>query len=89
MYDAQIGRFWRIDPMDQFPSGYTGLGNDPANMIDPSGMATGTHWFPQPLDGPPPPPNQPHKGEYFADDDPAALLASAQEWLDFLANDLW
>jgi RHS repeat-associated protein len=85
-YDAQIGRFWGIDPMDQFPSGYTGLGNDPANMIDPSGMATGTHWFPQPLDGPPPPPNQPHKGEYFADDDPAALLASAQEWLDFLAK---
>ncbi len=38
-YDPQIGRFWGIDPMDQFPSGYTGLGNDPANMIDPSGMA--------------------------------------------------
>ncbi|HTN44829.1 MAG TPA: RHS repeat-associated core domain-containing protein, partial [Flavipsychrobacter sp.] len=37
-YDPQIGRFWGIDPMDQFPSGYTGMGNDPANMIDPSGM---------------------------------------------------
>lgn len=37
-YDAQIGRFWGIDPMDQFPSGYTGMGNDPANNIDPSGM---------------------------------------------------
>lgn len=37
-YDPQIGRFWGIDPADQFPSGYTGMGNDPANMIDPSGM---------------------------------------------------
>lgn len=37
-YDAQIGRFWGIDPADQFPSGYTGMGNDPANNIDPSGM---------------------------------------------------
>jgi len=37
-YDPQIGRFWGIDPADQFPSGYTGMGNDPANMIDPTGM---------------------------------------------------
>jgi RHS repeat-associated protein len=37
-YDAQIGRFWGIDPMDQFPSGYTGMANDPANSIDPTGM---------------------------------------------------
>lgn len=37
-YDPQIGRFWGIDPADQFPNGYTGMGNDPANMIDPSGM---------------------------------------------------
>jgi RHS repeat-associated protein len=37
-YDPQIGRFWGIDPADQFPSGYTGMGNDPANNIDPSGM---------------------------------------------------
>lgn len=37
-YDPQIGRFWGIDPADQFPSGYTGMGNDPANMVDPSGM---------------------------------------------------
>jgi len=41
-YDPQIGRFWGIDPLDQFPSGYTGMGNDPANNIDPSGMWTGT-----------------------------------------------
>jgi RHS repeat-associated protein len=37
-YDPQIGRFWGIDPLDQFPSGYTGMGNDPANLVDPSGM---------------------------------------------------
>lgn len=37
-YDPQIGRFWGIDPADQFPSGYTGMGNDPANLIDPTGM---------------------------------------------------
>jgi len=37
-YDAQIGRFASIDPMDQFPSGYTGQGNDPANIIDPTGL---------------------------------------------------
>ncbi len=36
-YDPQIGRFWGIDPAEQFPSGYTGMGNDPANQIDPSG----------------------------------------------------
>jgi len=33
----QIGRFWGVDPASQFPSGYTGMGNDPANKIDPSG----------------------------------------------------
>lgn len=42
-YDAQIGRFWGLDPADQFPSGYTGMGNDPANLVDPTGMlAKGT-----------------------------------------------
>lgn len=42
-YDPQIGRFWGIDPADQFPSGYTGMGNDPANMVDPSGMWSEDH----------------------------------------------
>lgn len=37
-YDPQIGRFWGIDPADEFPSGYTGMGNDPANLTDPTGM---------------------------------------------------
>ena len=36
-YDPQIGRFVNADPYDQFPSPYTGMGNDPINMIDPSG----------------------------------------------------
>lgn len=42
-YDPQIGRFWGLDPADQFPSGYTGMGNDPANMVDPSGMWSEDH----------------------------------------------
>jgi len=37
-YDQQIGRFWGLDPMNQFPCGYTGMGNDPANHVDPSGL---------------------------------------------------
>jgi len=41
-YDTQLGRFCIVDPADQFPSGYTGMGNDPANNIDPSGMVSGT-----------------------------------------------
>jgi RHS repeat-associated protein len=43
-YDPQIGRFWGIDPMDEFPSGYIGMGNDPVNLIDPSGMQTNEHF---------------------------------------------
>lgn len=36
-YDAQIGRFVQADPFQQFSSPYTGMGNDPVNLIDPSG----------------------------------------------------
>ncbi|TAD87615.1 MAG: hypothetical protein EAY75_06030, partial [Bacteroidetes bacterium] len=36
-YDAQTGRFLQNDPYDQFLSGYVGIGNDPVNMVDPSG----------------------------------------------------
>jgi hypothetical protein len=35
--DPQIGRFVNADPYDQFPSPYTGMGNDPVNNVDPSG----------------------------------------------------
>ncbi|WP_447640673.1 MULTISPECIES: DUF6443 domain-containing protein [Chitinophagaceae] len=36
-YDPQTGRFVQADPFDQFPSPYTGMGNDPVNNADPSG----------------------------------------------------
>ncbi|MDZ4794431.1 MAG: RHS repeat-associated core domain-containing protein [Bacteroidota bacterium] len=39
-YDAQIGRWVQQDPCQQFPSPYTGMGNDPINLIDPSGGET-------------------------------------------------
>ncbi|HTN44833.1 MAG TPA: RHS repeat-associated core domain-containing protein [Flavipsychrobacter sp.] len=42
-YDPQIGRFWSIDPLDEFASGYTGMGNNPANLTDPTGMRTQTY----------------------------------------------
>ena len=39
-YDAQIGRWVQMDPYQEFPSPYTGMGNDPVNNIDPSGGET-------------------------------------------------
>jgi RHS repeat-associated protein len=36
-YDAQTGRFIQVDPYDEFPSPYTGMGNNPVSNIDPSG----------------------------------------------------
>ena len=36
-FDPQTGRFLQHDPYDQFASGYVGMGNDPANGVDPSG----------------------------------------------------
>lgn len=36
-YDPQIGRFVQQDPYGQFASPYLGMGNDPVNLIDPSG----------------------------------------------------
>ena len=44
-YDPQIGRFLQNDPYDQFASGYVGMGNDPANNIDPSGGWASTGIF--------------------------------------------
>ena len=39
-YDPQLGRWSVNDPANQFASGYMGMGNDPANGIDPDGR-----WF--------------------------------------------
>ena len=36
-YDPQIGRWVQMDPYDEFPSPYTGMGNDPINNVDPNG----------------------------------------------------
>ena len=44
-YDAQIGRFLQHDPYDQFASGYVGMGNDPGNMVDPTGGQAGPGFF--------------------------------------------
>ncbi|MGN6600926.1 MAG: DUF6443 domain-containing protein [Ginsengibacter sp.] len=36
-YDPQVGRFVQQDPFQQFSSSYAGMGDDPVNLIDPSG----------------------------------------------------
>jgi hypothetical protein len=44
-YDPQIGRFLQNDPYDEFASGYVGMGNDPANLTDPSGGCSTCWWL--------------------------------------------
>jgi RHS repeat-associated protein len=36
-YDPQVGRWTTPDPYDEFASPYLGMGNDPANNVDPDG----------------------------------------------------
>ena len=36
-YDPQIGRWIQVDPYDEFPSPYTGMGNNPISFVDPTG----------------------------------------------------
>jgi RHS repeat-associated protein len=36
-YDPQIGRWTTPDPYNEFASPYVGMGNDPANNVDPTG----------------------------------------------------
>jgi len=36
-YDPQIGRWVQVDPRNQFPSGFIGMGNNPINNVDPDG----------------------------------------------------
>ena len=40
MYDPVIGRFTIIDPYREFWSPYVGLGNNPVNLVDPTGGMT-------------------------------------------------
>ncbi len=37
-YDPVLGRFNQVDPMLEFTSPYTYVGNNPLNLIDPTGM---------------------------------------------------
>lgn len=43
-YDPVIGRWWAIDPADQYSSSYSYVGNTPIMKIDPDGMV-GCDWF--------------------------------------------
>jgi RHS repeat-associated protein len=49
-YDPQIGRWVQADPYDEFASGYLAMGNDPANITDPTGGITKSSY--QPLNKP-------------------------------------
>ena len=40
-YDPLLGRFTSVDPASQFASGYTGMGNNLVNMVDPDGRFAG------------------------------------------------
>ena len=37
-YDPAVGRWWAVDPMDEFPSPYAYVGNTPIMLVDPNGM---------------------------------------------------
>ncbi|XP_055635183.1 uncharacterized protein LOC129775036 [Toxorhynchites rutilus septentrionalis] len=38
LYDPEIGRFYQIDPKEQYPSPYVYAGNSPISMVDPDGQ---------------------------------------------------
>jgi len=50
-YDAALGRWFIPDPLQQFPSSYIYAGNNPINMIDPSGMWSYGVTYPNGSDG--------------------------------------
>jgi RHS repeat-associated protein len=39
-YDPEIGRFLQIDPLQEFSSPYTYVGNNPLGYTDPTGMSS-------------------------------------------------
>jgi RHS repeat-associated protein len=41
-YDAAVGRWFGVDPQDQFTSPYLAMGNNPVMMVDPDGELA---WF--------------------------------------------
>ncbi|XP_055589888.1 uncharacterized protein LOC129742067 [Uranotaenia lowii] len=38
LYDPDIGRFYQVDPKEQYPSPYVYAGNSPISLIDPDGQ---------------------------------------------------
>ena len=39
-YDPVVGRWWAIDPLDEFSSVYNYVGNDPISYVDPDGASS-------------------------------------------------
>ncbi|XP_055599761.1 uncharacterized protein LOC129748970 [Uranotaenia lowii] len=37
LYDPELGRFYQVDPQEQYPSPYKYAGNSPVMMVDPDG----------------------------------------------------
>ncbi|MCK6602778.1 MAG: RHS repeat-associated core domain-containing protein [Bacteroidetes bacterium] len=48
-YDPSVGRWWEVDPVDEYHSPYCYVGNNVSNLIDTDGekSADGHHFFPQ------------------------------------------
>lgn len=48
LWDARLGRWLTVDPQQQYPSPYLGMGNNPISRIDPDGGADGGPGDPPP-----------------------------------------
>jgi len=38
-YDSQVGRFWSLDPIKEERNWYGYVGNNPVNLVDPTGLS--------------------------------------------------